>query len=334
MHANDRRQGEAPRSFEGNGMPDREPRICVIGATNIDLIAKVPRLPGLGETLPAESFHVDCGGKGANQAVMARRLGARVSMVTRIGRDVFGERAFRNYEERGIDTAFVSWDDERPSGVASILVDDQGRNAIAYVPGANFGLSPADVRSARDAIEQADAVVCQLEVPLDTTAEALRTARNCRRPLTIFNPSPAAGPIARDLIALCDVIVPNEVEAEAITGIAVRTLDDAGAAARRLLEAGASAAVITLGARGALVAGRTETVHVPAIPVDAVDSTGAGDAFIGTLAYFLARADPLDRAARLANAAAALSVTKIGTQASFPSRADFEGFAGRVHEGS
>ncbi|MHB8730220.1 MAG: ribokinase [bacterium] len=312
-------------------MPDREPRICVVGATNIDLIAKVPRLPRLGETLPAESFQVDCGGKGANQAVMARRIGARVSMVTRIGRDVFGERAFKNYEEQGIETAYVAWDEERPSGIASILVDDRGRNAIVYVPGANFGLSPADVRAARDAIGRADAVICQLEVPLETTAEALRTARRCRRPLTIFNPAPA-GPISDDLIALCDVIVPNEVEAEAITGIAVRTLDDARAAARRLLDAGTSAAVITLGARGALVAGRSETLHVPALPVDAVDSTGAGDAFIGTLAYFLARAEPLSRAARLATAAAALSVTKIGTQASFPSRAEFDEFAGRVHE--
>lgn len=313
-------------------MPDREPRICVVGATNIDLIAKVPRLPAIGETLPAHSFHIDCGGKGANQALMARGLGARVTMVTKLGRDVFGERALRNYEEHGIETAFVSWDEQRGSGVASILVDDQGRNAIVYVPGANAGLSPGDIHAARDAIAEADALVCQLEVPLETTVEALRIAKSCTRPVTVFNPAPGRR-ISTEVLALCDVVVPNEIEAEALTGIAIVTLDDAGTAARRLLDAGAAAAVITLGARGALVAGRDGTVHVPAVPVDAIDSTGAGDAFIGTLAYFLGRRAPLRRAAHLAGAAAALSVTRIGTQASFPSRAEFDRFAG-LHRGA
>ena len=313
-------------------MRDSEPRICVIGATNIDLIAKVPRLPALGETLPARAFHVDCGGKGSNQAVMARRLGARVTMVTKIGRDVFGERAFRNYEEQGVDTAFISWDAERPTGVASILVDDEGRNAIVYVPGANFGLTAEDIRAAQAAITEADAVVCQNEIPLEATAEALRIAK-ARGPVTIFNPAPGQ-PIANDLVGLCDVIVPNEVEAEAIAGVAVRTLDDARSVARRLLEAGASAAIVTLGERGALVADRDGATHLPAVPVSAVDTTGAGDAFIGTLAYFLARGASLRSAARLAIDAAALSVTRIGTQSSFPSRAEVEAMAGRLEHGS
>jgi ribokinase len=310
-------------------MPDREPWVCVIGATNVDLIAKVPRLPAFGETLRARSFHLDCGGKGSNQAVMARNLGARVTMITKLGRDVFGERAFKNYEDRGIETAFVSWDEQRSSGVASILVDDQGRNAIVYVPGANFGLAVGDVHTARDAIAQADTVVCQLEVPLEVTAEALRLAKAGRRPITIFNPAPGQR-MPRDLIGLCDVIVPNEIEAEAMTGTAVRSIDDAAAVARQLFDAGASAAVITLGERGVLVADRDGATHIQAIPVDVVDTTGAGDVFIGALTYVLGRAEPLRRAARYANAAAALSVTKVGTQASFPSRVEVDEFVDRL----
>jgi ribokinase len=313
-------------------MPDGEPRICVIGATNIDLIATVPRLPAVGETLPAESFHVNCGGKGSNQAVMARALGARVTMVSRIGRDVFGDRALRNYEERGIETAFVVRDGEHPTGIASILVDAEGRNAIVYVPGANSALSPADVRAAGAAIAGADAVVSQLEIPLPSTAEAFRLAAQARRPVTILNPAPAAL-LPRELVALCDVIVPNQLEAQMITGIAVRGPEDARAAARRLLEAGAKAAVVTLGGQGALVADRDGDAYIEAVRVDVVDSTGAGDAFIGTLAYALARREPLRRAARLASAAAALAVTRIGTQASFPSRAELERFTARLGDG-
>lgn len=310
-------------------MPDRVPRICVVGATNVDLIAKVSRIPAIGETLPADAFHVDYGGKGSNQAVMARRLGAHVSMVSRVGRDVFGERAVRNYEDRGIDTAFVSWDGMEPSGVASILVDGEGRNAIVYVPGANFALTPEHVRAAGDAIAQADVVVSQLEIPPQTTEEALSLARRVRRPVTILNPAPA-GPISDALIGVCDVIVPNELEAAALTGIAVGTSGDAEAAARRLIGRGAQAAVITLGADGAVVADGDGALHIAGLPVDVVDTTGAGDAFIGTLAFMLGGGVPLRDAARRANIAAALSVTRIGTQASFPSRAEVDAFAERL----
>ena len=313
-------------------MPERAPRLCVVGATNIDLIAKVSRIPAIGETLPAEAFHVDCGGKGSNQAVMARRLGAHVTMVSRVGRDVFGERAVRNYEDRGIDTTFVSWDEAEPSGVASILVDGEGRNAIVYVPGANFALTPDHVRAAGEAIAQADAVVSQLEIPPRTTEEALGLARRARRPVTILNPAPA-GPISDALIGVCDVIVPNELEAAALTGIPVATPEDAAAAARRLIRRGARAAVITLGAGGAVVADGDGALHIAGLAVDAVDTTGAGDAFIGTLAYMLAGGAPLRAAARRANVAAALSVTKIGTQASFPSRAEVDACAARLADG-
>ncbi len=305
-------------------MPGHEPWICVVGASNIDLLTKVPRLPKLGETLVGHFFHLGCGGKGANQAVMARKLGARVTMVTKLGRDMFGDYTFRNYQQQGIDTTFVLWDEERSSGVAPIFVDDEGRNMIVIVPGANFGLTLHDVHAAREVITHADVVVCQLEVPLEVTAEALLLAK-AGRPMTVLNPAPGQR-LSEELIRLGDVIAPNETEAEIITGIPIRTVDDARAAARHLMEAGAPAAIITLGERGALVADRNGAAHVPAIPVDAVDSTGAGDAFIGTLAYFWARSEPLQRAVHLANAAAALSVTRVGTQVSFPSRAEFDEF--------
>lgn len=310
-------------------MPGQEPWICVVGASNMDLLAKVPRLPKLGETLVGHFFHLGCGGKGANQAVMARKLGARVTMVTKLGKDMFGDYTFKNYQQQGIDTTFVLWDEKNFSGVAPILVDDEGRNVIVIVPGANFGLTVDDVRAARDAITGADVVVCQLEVPVEATAEALRIAKGAGRPITVFNPAPGQ-PLSPELVGLSDVIAPNETEAEIITGVTIRTVDDARAAARRLIEAGAPAAIITLGERGALVADRNGATHVPALSVNAVDSTGAGDAFIGTLAYFLALREPLQRAVHLANAAAALSVTRVGTQVSFPSRAELDGFLGTV----
>lgn len=306
-------------------MQGAEPWICVVGASNIDLLTKVPRLPKLGETLIGHFFHLGCGGKGANQAVMARNLGAKVTMITKLGKDMFGEYTFKNYQAQGIDTSFVLWDAERFSGVAPIFVDDEGRNMIVIVPGANFGLTPDDVRAAREVLASADVVVCQLEVPVEVTAEALRLAKQEGKAITVFNPAPGR-PLPDELVRFSDVIAPNETEAEAITGLPIRTLRDAEAAARRLMDAGAGAAVITLGERGAMVADRDGIAHAPAISVKAVDSTGAGDAFIGTLAYFLARGESLRRAVRLSNAAAALSVTKVGTQVSFPSCLELDAF--------
>ncbi|MDQ7849161.1 MAG: ribokinase [Armatimonadota bacterium] len=306
-------------------MQATEPWVCVLGASNMDLLTKVPRLPKLGETLIGRFFHLGCGGKGANQAVMARKLGARVTMITKLGRDMFGEYIFRNYQQQGIDTTYVLWDEQRFSGVAPIFVDDEGRNMIVIVPGANFGLTPEDVHRAREAITRADVVVCQLEVPLEVTAEALRLAKQDGRALTIFNPAPGQ-PLPQELVRLSDVIAPNETEAEAITGLPIRDLPHAESAARQLLATGAGAAIITLGERGALVADPAGVTLAPAIPVKAVDSTGAGDAFIGTLAYFLAQGAPLRRGVHLANAAAAISVTRVGTQVSFPWRAELDAF--------
>jgi ribokinase len=299
----------------------QQPRLCVVGSTNIDLTFRTARLPAPGETLAGHGFQLGHGGKGANQAVMAARLGARVTMVGKVGRDVFGEGALRNYREQGIDTAHVLADDTRPTGVASIVVDDEARNCILVVPGANLGLTPQDVRAAAAAIEGADVLLCQLEVPLEAVSEALRIAK-AAGVKTILNPAPAV-PLPDELLRLADLCVPNESEIELLTGgQTAATLEEVAAAAWELLKRGPGTVIVTLGERGALIADSTSAEHVPAPRVAAVDSSGAGDAFIGALGVFLAEGAPLREAVLRANAVAALSVTRLGTQASFPTRAE------------
>ncbi len=295
-----------------------------MGSSNVDLIVRVPRLPRLGETLVGHSAHLGFGGKGANQAVMAARLGAQVTMVSCVGRDVFGDSVLRNYRDQGIDTAHVRVDAQHVSGIAPIFVDDEAHNVIVIVPGANLALSPDDVRRAVPAIRGADAVVCQLEVPVETTLEAFRVAASGRA-RTILNPAPAAT-LPDELLRLIDLCVPNESEAELLTGQTVDGVAGATAAARALLARGPRAVIVTLGAQGALLLDASGPTHLPAVPVAAVDPTGAGDAFIGSLAVFLAEGRSLRESARLASAVAALSVTRIGAQASFPSRAAVEAF--------
>jgi ribokinase len=300
------------------------PTICVVGSTNIDLTFRTARLPSPGETLAGHGFQLGHGGKGANQAVMAARLGARVAMVGKVGRDVFGEGALRNYREQGVDITHVLVDDQRPTGVASIVVDDAARNCILIVPGANLALTPQDVRAAAGAIEGAAVLLCQLEVPIETVAEALRIAR-AAKVTTILNPAPAV-PLPDELLALADLCVPNESEIELLTGgQKATTTQEAAAAAWELLRRGPRTVIVTLGERGALFADAAAAEHVAAPAVAAVDSSGAGDAFIGALGVFLAEGAPLREAVRQANAVAALSVTRLGTQASFPSRKDVFG---------
>ena len=300
------------------------PRVCVVGSSNIDLIFRTPRLPRPGETLAGHTFRLDFGGKGANQAVMAARLGACVAMISRVGRDVFGEQTLANYRHEGIDTAHVSLDAERPTGAASIAVDDEARNCILVVPGANLGLSPEHIRQAAPAIRAAAVLLCQLEVPQESVLESFRVARTAGV-RTILNPAPAAV-LSEELLQLTDVCVPNEPELESLTGQPADTLEQAEAAARTLARRGPGALVVTLGHRGALVLERDTIEHISPVPVQAVDPTGAGDAFIGALGVSLASGLPLRSAVRRANSVAALSVTRLGAQASFPSGAEVEQF--------
>jgi ribokinase len=305
-------------------MTTRTPKVCVVGSSNIDLISKVPRLPVLGETMIGHSFHLGYGGKGANQAVMAAKLGAQVTMVTKVGRDVFGEDTLKNYRAQGIDTTWVLFDETRASGVAPIFVNDNAQNFIVIIPGANDGLSPADVQAARAVILAADLLVCQLEVPIETTLEAFRVAKsgNVR---TILNPAPAAA-LPDELLQLADICAPNETETELLTGMPVKTLWEAESAARNLMSRGPKTVILTLGERGTLLVSPNLVEHIPALRVDAVDPTGAGDAFIGSLATYLGAGLPMSTAIRRANAVAALSVTRIGTQISFPQRAEADAF--------
>ncbi len=305
-------------------MSEPSPRVCVVGSTNIDLTFRTARLPRPGETLSGQGFHLGFGGKGANQAVMAARLGARVQMISRVGHDVFGEGALRNYRDQGVDTTFVLTDAEESSGVAAIMVDDAARNCIIVVAGANGRLTPRDVHAAAPAITSADVLLGQLEVPLEATGEAFRLAR-AAGVRTILNPAPAVD-LPDELLGLTDLCIPNETEIELLTGRPATTPEQAEAAARLLLARGPGTVLVTLGAAGAMIISPGATEYLPAVAVNAVDTTGAGDAFIGSLAVFLGRGSSLREAVRRANAVAALSVQRLGTQAAFPHRTEVEAF--------
>ena len=296
------------------------PKICVVGASNIDLVSYAPRLPKIGETLPGSRFQMGFGGKGANQAVMAALLGASVTMVTKVGNDIFGKDYLNHYQQLQFDTRFVFMTEEAATGVAPIWVDEgSGNNAIIVVTGANDLLSAADVEAAREAIVGAQVVLCQWECSLEASLAALRIAK-AAGVITIFNPAPARAALPAEAYQLSDIFCPNETETELLTGQPVATLDQATAAARVLVERGARQVILTLGERGSLLVTADETSHVPTTAVQAIDTTGAGDAFCGSLAYFLAAGQPIRRAMAGANAVAAASVQKRGTQTSFPQR--------------
>ncbi|MEM7344292.1 MAG: ribokinase [Chloroflexota bacterium] len=296
-------------------------KICVVGAANIDLVSYVPRLPTLGETLHGNRFQIGYGGKGANQAVMAAKLGADVAMVTKLGRDVFGDDTLENFKRWGVDTEHVLFTDQAFSGVAPIAVDSDGNNSIIIVTGANDLITEAEIEAARPTIAASQLMVCQLEIPLNINLAALRVARE-ENVTTIFNPAPAQPDLPEELYRLSDIFCPNESETEMLTGQSVNTIEEAESAARILLDRGAGQVILTLGERGSLLVTPDEVTHVPAEPVKATDTTGAGDSFVGSLAYFLAAGKPMTDAMQRANRIAAISVQASGTQTSFPTAAE------------
>jgi len=297
------------------------PRIAVVGSTNVDLITYVTRMPAPGETLKAPDFHIGCGGKGANQAVAAARLGAEVVMVSKVGDDAFADTSLANFARFGIDTRHVGRVAGVPSGVATILVEPSGENSILIVEGANAHVAPADVDAAADDLAGCDLILLQLEVPLATVYHTIAFA-HARGIATVLNPAPAA---ALDLEAVSKVtfLTPNQTELALLTGRPVTCETEAIAAARILVEKGVRTVVVTLGSAGALVVEATRVSHVPPVAVTPRDTTGAGDAFIGAFARFWA--ESRDVAAALADAAlyAADSVTKPGTQTSYASAEEF-----------
>lgn len=302
--------------------PGREGKVCVVGSSNVDLVTYAPRLPVLGETLPGSRFEQSFGGKGANQAVMAAKLGADVTFVTKVGDDLFGRDYLENFRNLGLDTRHVLVTSAASTGVAPIWVDEpSGNNQILVVLGANDLLHPDDVVAARDAIARCAVLICQWECPLPTVQQALSIARDAGV-VTIFNPAPARGPLPGEFYALCDFVCPNETEIAALTGRSTDTLDDVRAAADTLRGLGANAVLVTLGERGAMLVGAGSPSSVAAPAVRAVDTTGAGDAFIGSFAFFLARGH--DAAAAMARAVevASISVQRRGAQPSFPVAAE------------
>jgi ribokinase len=298
------------------------PRIAVAGSANIDLVTYTDNFPRPGETIFGREFSLGFGGKGANQAVAARLCGAEVAMVARVGDDLFGPANIENFASHGIDTSRVLTTPGVSSGVAPIFVESSGQNRIWVVKGANDRLSPADIDAAAPSLDGADFLVLQLEVPLDTVYYALRFAR-AHGIRSILNPAPGQ---ALDLaqVAHADYLIPNETEAEALTGIPVHNLEDAQTAARKLLEGGVRRVIVTLGANGSLLAGPDGMAHVAPYAVQPVDTTGAGDAFIGSLACFLAEGLPEMEAIARANLYAALSTLGAGTQKSFVTRQRFD----------
>jgi len=292
-------------------------KIVVIGSANIDLTTFTDQFPRPGETIFGRDFSLGFGGKGANQAVAARHCGADVAMVARVGDDMFGEATIQNFKSLGIDTSRVLVTPGVSTGVAPIFVESSGQNRILVVKGANDRLTPEDVYTASDVILSADMVVLGLEIPLLTTIMAMQFAKE-HSIQTIFNPAPAQ---VLDLqeIALADYVIPNETEAEIISGLPVRNLEDARTCSRKLADGGLKRVIITLGANGALFGDQ----HIAAFPVQPVDTTGAGDAFIGSLAVFLSSGYGELEAISRANLYAALSTLSIGTQKSFVSAERF-----------
>jgi ribokinase len=300
----------------------RKSKIAVVGSANVDLTTFSDIFPRPGETLFGKSFHLGFGGKGANQAVAARLCGADVLMIANVGNDLFGQATVDNFTKIGIDATHVRIVDGVSSGVAPIFVEPNGQNRIIVVKGANDTLKPADVDAAAPLLRSVDTIVLQFEIPLDTVAYTVQFARR-HGIRCIVNPAPAQ-PISPDSLCAADYFVPNETEAELITGLPVHSTEEAKKCAAALLQQGFRRVIITLGARGSLLASSEGSELLTPFPVTPTDTTGAGDAFIGSFATFLAEGFAEKDALTRASLYAALSTTRIGTQTSFHARAEFD----------
>ena len=305
-------------------------RIVVVGSFNMDLVVRMPAIPRPGETLLGGIFATYPGGKGSNQAVAAARLGGKVAMIGRVGADAFGDQLLTMARREGIDTRFVGVDSHVATGVALIQVDAQGQNSIAVASGANFSLTAAEVATAFAQLERVDLLIMPLETPIDTILTAAELARQAGARV-LLNPAPAQH-LPPELLKNVDVLIPNEYEAAFMTGIAIHSPHDARQAAAHLLQCGPGSVIVTMGSRGALIAesAQSEIIYTqtPAFSVKAVDTTAAGDCFVGALAVAPGEGHSLATSARFASAAAALSVTRIGAQPSLPTRAEVEEFLG------
>jgi len=298
--------------------------IVVVGSSNTDMTVKVSSLPRPGQTVLGGEFSSAAGGKGANQAVSAARAGGRVVFVARIGEDSFGEQAVLGFLKDGINTRYIVKDPTAPSGIALILVDEKGENSIAVAPGANAQLSPADIEAAKEVIASASVVLIQLEIPLESVAAAIETAAAGKARI-ILNPAPAQQ-LDDDILEKVSIITPNESEAKLLTKTEVKDEEGAKKASDILLSKGVETVLITLGSKGVFVADSDLRGIVPGFKVEAVDTTAAGDVFNGALAVCLVENKSVSEAVRFSNAAAALSVGKLGAQTSVPCREEIDSF--------
>ncbi len=300
----------------------KRPRVVVVGSSNTDMVVKAPRIPSPGETILGGRFIMAAGGKGANQAVAAARLGARVTMVGRVGDDGFGRTLWEGVAREGIDAMHILNDPGAVTGLAMVALDPSGQNQIIVAPGANMRLLPADVEAATSAMDNTNILVCQLETPLETVTRAIELA-HARQIAVLLNPAPAQS-LSPELLRQVDYLVPNESESAVLTGIEVNDVPSAKEAASRLLAQGVGTVIITLGPQGAVLATPEERWHIPAYEVTVVDTTGAGDAFVGGFAVARAEGMTLEESARFASAAGALAATRLGAQSSLPRRSEVE----------
>ncbi len=299
-------------------------KLTVVGSSNIDLVVKTSRIPSLGETILGKEFFMVPGGKGANQAVAAAKLGSEVLFVAKLGKDLYGQLSKDNFKKVGVCTDCIGYAEQVSSGIATITIDDQGNNVIVVVPGANNELSVSDVESSYDRAKGSKAVVAQLEIPIDTVMAAGRLASLLGVPF-ILDPAPAAV-LPQEIYEYVSIIKPNETEASFLTGVDV--VDEASAieASKCLRSQGVEVVIITLGSKGLVVNDKNDIYHIPAFKVAAVDSTAAGDAFTGALAHMLASGSNLFDSCKFASKVSAFSVTRYGAQVSMPSMADISNF--------
>ena len=304
----------------------RKPLIVVLGGINMDLVASTERVPAPGETVFGRSFHTAPGGKGANQAVAAARLGANMRMVGRVGQDEFGPSLIAGMEKEGIDVSGVAVDPDNPSGIAMIILDDDKQNYIIATYGANLASDARQVNAVEAALDGADALLLQLETPLEVAIESARIARR-RGVRVVWDPAPALD-MGREAYALCDVLTPNQVEAEFLTGVRVTDTDSARLAARALADTGVSSPVITLGEEGAFYIADGEEGFAPPFEVNIIDTVAAGDAFSAGLAVALAEGGSLPEAVRYGCAAGGLAVSRTGAQEAMPYRHEVDALLG------
>lgn len=302
--------------------------ILVFGSLNLDLITQTPRLPTPGETVLGKHFTTMPGGKGANQAVAAARMGVPTQLVGRVGEDAFGQTLLRSLQQGGVDVEAITCDLANHSGVAAVAVNEDGENQIVVVPGANGAVNQSDVDRLIVLLPKADILLLQFELPIDAVLAAAKAAKEAGVRV-ILDPAPVPSPLPPEFYTLADILTPNQTEAAQLVGMSVTDKQSAGVAATALRQRGAETVIVKMGALGAYCSGPEGSFHVPAFPVKTVDTVGAGDAFNGGLAAALSEGLKLEEAVILASAIAALSTTQPGTQTAMPSRKELEAFLKR-----